>query len=181
MEHRRYDAVSQTLHWLIAALILATYAIGLVREEMPRGALRTDLLSLHMALGVLVFALTFVRLAWRSVHPAPEPVSSSALMNVAAKGGHIALYATMFAIPLIGLFSAWADGRTVSVFGLFTLPALIAPSRSLTKLLEEAHEVSAHGMMALAGLHAAAALVHQYVLRDGALARMLPFGDVGRS
>ena len=180
MEARRYDPISQALHWMIAVIILATYLIGLVREEMPRGALRNDMLSYHMALGVLVFALTFVRIGWRSVHPAPPPVSSSALMNVAAKGGHLALYLTMFAIPLIGLFSAWAAGRSVSFVGLFSLPALIAPSRGLVKILEEAHEISAHGMMALAGLHAAAAIVHQFVLRDGTLTRMLQSGDGGQ-
>lgn len=176
MEARRYDPVSQALHWLIAAVILATYLIALVREEMPRGSLRTDMLSYHMALGFLVFGLTFLRLGWRSIHSAPPPLSSSAVMNAAAKGGHVALYVTMFAIPLIGLFSAWADGRTVTFFGLFSLPALIAPNRGLVKVLEEAHEISAHGMMILAGLHAAAAIVHQFVLRDGTLTRMLPSG-----
>ena len=97
MKVARYEPVSQALHWLIAFLILATYLIGFIREEMPRGALRNDMLSYHMGLGVLVFALTFVRLGWRSVHPPPPPVSSSPLMILAAKAGHAALYVAMFA------------------------------------------------------------------------------------
>ena len=73
---------------------------------------------------------------------------------------------------MIGLFSAWADGRNVTFAGLFAIPALIGPNKGLVKILEEAHEVSAHAMMALAGLRAAAAIVHQFVLRDGTLARL---------
>ncbi|MBX9757454.1 MAG: cytochrome b [Beijerinckiaceae bacterium] len=176
METRRYDLFSQLLHWLIAVLVVATYVMALVREELPRGALRNDMLSYHMAIGVLVFALTLVRLGWRTVHLPPPPVSASALMNLAAKAGHLALYLSLIAIPLIGLFSAWAAGRNVSFIGLFSLPPLIAPSRGVVKILEEAHEISAHAMMAFAGLHAAAAIVHQFVLRDGTLMRMLPAG-----
>jgi cytochrome b561 len=38
----------------------------------------------------------------------------------------------------------------------------------------EAHEFGAKALIALIGLHAAAALFHQFVLRDDVLQRMLP-------
>jgi cytochrome b561 len=40
--------------------------------------------------------------------------------------------------------------------------------------VKEIHELLAHGLLALAGLHAAAAVVHHLVFRDRTLVRMLP-------
>jgi cytochrome b561 len=40
--------------------------------------------------------------------------------------------------------------------------------------VKEIHEVTAHALIVLAALHAAAALVHHWVLRDRTLVRMLP-------
>jgi cytochrome b561 len=54
------------------------------------------------------------------------------------------------------------------------LPPLLAPNRSLAKVLEDVHETVASVGYALIGLHAAAALFHHYVVRDNTLRRMLP-------
>ena len=49
--------------------------------------------------------------------------------------------------------------------------------RAFARNLKGIHEWLAHGLMALAALHAAAALVHHWVFKDGTLARMLPGSD----
>jgi len=176
MSPRRYDPVTQSLHWLVAIAVIATYVLALGREALPKGDFRTAILNLHMSLGLAVMALTVVRIGWRGVMPAPTPVPSSPVAMLAARGAHLALYAAMLAIPLIGLAMMWAKGRTVGFFGLFSLSSPITPDKALGKLLGEAHEVAAHLMMILAGVHAAAAIGHQLVLKDGTLSRMLPFG-----
>jgi len=85
---------------------------------------------------------------------------------------HLALYAFMIAMPLLGWLALSAAGKLPSVFGV-ALPALIAPDASLEKSLEEIHETLGVAGYWLIGLHAAAALAHHYLLGDNTLRRML--------
>lgn len=176
MTTHRYDPVSQSLHWITALAVIAAYAIGLGREALPKGDLRTALLSLHMSLGMLVMGLTVARITWRSTFARPVETMVHPLKpaEIAAKLVHLGLYASMMAIPLVGLLSAWLKGRLVSFFGLIYLPSPFALDTAFAKSLENAHELASHLMMALAGLHALAAIGHHYILKDGTLARMLP-------
>jgi cytochrome b561 len=67
------------------------------------------------------------------------------------------------------------------VFGLFTVPPLMATDRAFGESLEEAHAFLSYLMLVLVGLHAAAAVFHEAILKDGAVARMLPFGNTGKA
>jgi len=60
------------------------------------------------------------------------------------------------------------------LLGLFDIPAPLTPNQDLKSLFIDMHALTANAIMILAGLHAAAALAHQYVLKDGLLDRMLP-------
>lgn len=176
MTARRYDPFTQALHWATVLAVVAAYAIGIYREDLPKNDFRAWLMALHMSVGLLVIGLAFIRLGWRSVVPAPTSNLSSDRMRLAAKLGHVALYATLLAIPLIGIAAGWAKGRDISFFGLFSLPAPFAPQKNWVKPLENLHEIAAHLMMLLAAAHAGVALLHQALLKDGTMARMLPFG-----
>ncbi len=68
-------------------------------------------------------------------------------------------------------------GRVVGIFGL-PLPSPFLVDTVAAKWLEGAHELTANGLVALAGLHAAAAVIHHLVLKDGTLRRMLPAGPL---
>ena len=57
--------LARALHWLIAAGIVAVIVLGLVQEEMPRGAEKSAVRAVHMAIGLLLFAAMLLRLAWR--------------------------------------------------------------------------------------------------------------------
>ena len=174
-EKTRYDAVAQVLHWGTAIAIVAAFILIQSIEDMPRGPEKAALMDLHKSLGVTVLALTAARLAWRWISPPPAlPPGTAPWAGFAAAAGHGLLYALMLAVPLSGLVMAWAGGRPVEVFGLFTLPSLLGASPDLKEAMEEVHEVVGTGIMILAGLHAAVALVHQWVLCDGTLTRMLP-------
>jgi cytochrome b561 len=178
---KRYDALTQTIHWLTLLAVIVAFAAGLAMEDMPRGPAKLQLVNLHASFGVLLMALTGFRLAWRATVPAIEPIPGPQLLRTGAKVLHGVLYLVLFAIPLVGLLMMAAKGRTVEVFGMFTMPTLIAPNRAIGHSLEELHEFLAYCMLSLVGLHATAALLHQFILKDGGLARMLPFGQKRRA
>jgi cytochrome b561 len=83
----------------------------------------------------------------------------------------MALYGLLLAIPLAGWAYASAKGWTVTLFHTFSLPGLL-PTGTLPDLLGDLHGLMANLMLAVAGLHVAAALWHHSLLRDGLLARM---------
>ncbi|ALK10235.1 cytochrome b [Blastochloris viridis] len=170
----RYDPLSQALHWLTAAAVIAAFATAQVFEEMVKGPAKTEMVGLHISLGVAVIALTVVRFAWMAAASRPVPVPGSPLVQLAARAMHYALYAALIAVPLTGMLMVWAKGRDIGVFGLFVLPPLVAPDREMAHGFEEMHEFAGNLIVILAGVHAAAAIFHQLALRDGALARMLP-------
>jgi cytochrome b561 len=54
------------------------------------------------------------------------------------------------------------------------LTGLAPRDRALGHDLQSWHATAANAILVLAGIHAAAALFHHYVWRDGVLRRMLP-------
>ncbi len=133
--------------------------------------MRQGLENLHMSLGVLVLMLVVVRLAWRGGRFALS-IGPGAPDGLAARLVHVLLYAVM----VESRFSAWcwSGPRGATSPSCLELPLALAADRALSKIAGGLHEAAAHGLMALAGLHAAAALGHHYLLRDDVLARMLP-------
>ena len=55
-----------------------------------------------------------------------------------------------------------------------SIPPLVARNVGLVGLFRAAHEIGAWCLFGLAGLHAAAALVHHFILRDHVLEAMAP-------
>lgn len=143
-----------------------------LREFYPRGsAIREGLKTWHYVLGLSVFGLVGLRLLARIGVPHAQGPRSWADWLAAAV--HLALYALMIAMPILGWLALSADGKAVAFSGL-QLPALIAPNEALAGQLEEVHETLGTVGYWLVGAHAAAALFHHYVLRDGVMRRMLP-------
>lgn len=167
--------LARLVHWLMAAMILGLFALGIALEEFPRGSSRDFAMMLHQSFGLLFVALLLVRLG---VRPAAA-ATGSAFGRWSARAMHAALYALMFATPLAGLGSQWARGRASDFFGLLSLPSPLAPDRALAKMLGEVHETAAVALLVLAGIHALAALWHHFVRRDAVLRNMLP--GTGRS
>ena len=84
----RYDAVAMALHWSIAVLILAAFALGLTIDSFPK-AWTGPLINMHALMGLTVLALSFVRLYWRSSHPPPElPAGMTPIERLGAKLTH---------------------------------------------------------------------------------------------
>lgn len=165
-----YSRLSVALHWLMLVLLVAVYATILLREDYPRGSdIRAALKAWHFSLGLSVFALVWVRVIARAVGGTRHRPGSLAAW--AAVLMHLALYGFMIAMPLLGWLTLSAEGDPVQLFGL-GLPPLTGPNEALADQVGEIHETLGTIGYWLVGLHAAAALFHHYVLRDGTLRRM---------
>ncbi len=166
----RYDAVSVALHWTTAALVAALWLIGQTIGFFPRGDLRAAYLALHITLGVTLAVVLAARLAWRRWGGTEVPELSGKLLAEAARAGHIALYGLLLLAITLGVLTALGQGD--SLFGLVTLPSF--GLGGLAREFWSLHALAANVLLALAGLHALAALGHHFVLRDATLRRMLP-------
>ena len=171
----RYHLASIALHWAMLALFIGVYASINLRELFDKGSEpREALKSLHFMLGLLVFGLVWLRLAMRAIYPAPRPQPDLPRWQaMAAKLTHLALYALMIGMPLLGWLVLSAAGKPVPFFGL-ALPALIGPDKALAGQLKEIHEIVGTAGYFLIATHAAAALFHHYVQRDNVLRSMWP-------
>ena len=170
----RYGAGLVTLHWLMVVLISCGWLLGQLKDATPRDW-HGPVQFLHNSAGLLVLLLLVVRLAWRLADPPPalEPTRFGPAATWAAKLGHGALYVLMLAVPIAGITLIFSAGRPLNVFGLFEIASPWVRDREFGRSVHEVHELLANTLIILAFLHAAAALVHHWVLRDRTLTRML--------
>jgi cytochrome b561 len=171
----RYGSLSIGIHWLMVLLFVAVYGTVELHELFEKGSdLRKVLMTWHFMLGMLVFVLIWLRLAARLSGPTPailpEPPN---LQQLASKLLHLALYALMIVMPLIGWLMLSAAGNPIPFFGL-ELPALIGENKNLAEQFKELHEIVGTTGYFLIGLHTVAALYHHYIKHDNTLTRMLP-------
>jgi cytochrome b561 len=173
---RRYGSVAQSIHWVSALLVIIAWTLGLFGEELPKGRPRELGELWHIFAGELILVLLLFRLVWRLVEPPPpaEHTAMGRFADLAAKLGHLALYALLLAVPAIGVATQFAGGEALSVFGLFEIASPWIKDRAFKHSLEEIHELTAHALIGLAALHALAALAHHFVFHDQTLRRMLP-------
>jgi len=162
------------LHWLTVLCVSLAAIFILTRDELDGRALRQWLLEGHRHAGLLVLLLFAVRVALRIRYgKLPPGGEHSRLVRVLAGLTHIALYALLLALPLLGWTMSSAAGTPVHFFGL-TLPALVGEDEDLADTLQSLHVDAAWALLALVTLHLAAALWHHFVLRDHTLRMMLP-------
>ncbi len=170
-----YDPGLRTLHWLMAALIFVALALGVWASLLPRGEMRSEILFVHKSIGVTVLGLVALRLVWRLIAGAPEYAERlGRLTHVAARGGHLALYALMIAMPVSGYLTSTAGGNAVSWFGLFTLPRLVGKDKFLDEAASWAHLVFAWVIAFVLAAHLGAVVWHAVIRRDSVLTRMWP-------
>jgi cytochrome b561 len=175
MNVQRYTRTAMLLHWLIALLILCLLALGIYMAGLPLSPQKLKLYSYHKWAGITVLTLVLLRVLWRLSHqPPPLPATQARWQQLAAHGGHIALYVLMLAAPLTGWLMSSALGFPVVWFGVLPLPDLIGKDKELGELLKLVHKFLNYSFLLLIAGHILAALKHQWFDRDGTLSRMLP-------
>jgi cytochrome b561 len=169
----RYSTPAIVLHWLMALLIFTTFPLGLTMVDLPLSPDKLKLYSYHKWIGVTVFLLVAVRLAWRLTHtPPPLPDSIAAWQRRASAAVHGLLYLLMVAIPLSGWLMSSAKGFQTVWFGVLPLPDLVEKNRELGELLAGVHKALNFTLLALVVLHVGAALKHHFIEHQPFLQRM---------
>jgi cytochrome b561 len=169
-----FDWISITLHWLTAALVATQLTTAWLMSQ--GGDYSRVLLSTHRSIGVLTWTVVVARLVWRRsfAYLPPFPAGMPKLRQWVAKIVEYGLYILLLIQPITGLGNTLFHGRPFALFAWW-VPALLAPNKTVFRTLQTVHELGAMALLTLIGLHAAAALFHGVVLRDGILQRMLPW------
>ncbi len=170
----RYTLTAMALHWLLAIAIVAVFGVGLYMEDLPRSPERLQLYAWHKWAGVSILALSALRLLWRLAHRPPTEQLMPAWQQRSAQAVHLVLYGLFFAVPLAGWAHSSAVGVPIVWFGVLQLPDFVPVDKALARDFKELHEAFAWALMVLVALHVAAALKHQFIDRDGLIARMWP-------
>jgi cytochrome b561 len=173
---QRYGVVVQAMHWSTVVLVVLAWVLGTFNDDLPRGAARDAGLFVHMSAGLLVMAILVLRLLWRAldVPPAPEKTAFGPWLDRASRLAHAVLYLLLIAVPAVGIAAQFARGRPLPLLGFGAIPSPWSADRTFAHSVTEVHEVLANALLAVAAVHAAAALAHHWVLGDRTLARMLP-------
>ena len=172
----RYLPGLRRLHWLMAVLVVLVYVAIEQRGMFPRGTpARAAMVQAHFWLGLGVFALAWWRLAMRRrlVAPpiTPTPPAWEAML---AKVTHVLLYAFFLVMPVLGLATAWTDGKSLLIpFTGIALPALLPADEALAHTLEDVHGFIGSAVYWVIGAHVLASAYHHFVRRDDTLKRML--------
>lgn len=169
----RYTHTAIALHWLIAVAVIGQFAWGWYMQSIPKQpvGMRADAFNLHKSIGMTIFMLMAVRLAWRVRHPPPALPSMPRWQARAAGVTHVLLYVALFVQPLAGYFGSEWSGYPVRFFGV-ALPAWAGKDVALKDLMSTIHLANSWVLAALVALHVAGAAKHALLDRDRLLARM---------
>lgn len=123
-----YGLIAILLHWLVAIAIFGLFGLGLWMTSLdyydPWYRRAPDL---HKGIGVLLFIVVGLRLAWRLGNPVPSAdATSSQVERSLARFARRLLYLLPFAVMIAGYLISTADGRPIDVFGLFEVPATLS-------------------------------------------------------
>jgi len=156
-----FSISQRVLHWVMAALIASQFLTGQFftgphETATAGGPTAIDIPPLpilfHIGTGVSILVLAVVRLSLRLLKGAPEsPMEEPRFFQFAATGGHIALYALMFLMPITGL---------TAMFGHLELAGKIHGGP--LKLL----------LLALVAVHVGTVFVHQFYWKTNVLRRI---------
>ena len=172
-DRTRYDDFAIALHWLTAALVLAQFLLSQTWGFFDKPT-RHVLIVTHMSFGILLTIVIVTRLVWRLIPGHQVSPADVGWLEVASKIVHYLLYALLAAETVLGFVLRWSGNEAMSFFGLLIPPPIAPFSKEAHHLVGEVHEWIGWTIVLLALAHAAAALFHQYVLRDHLLDRMLP-------
>jgi cytochrome b561 len=172
---RGYGSVAMAFHWLTAVLVLAAFVMGPGGSEQQAYSAAKDFdRQIHEILGLMVFGLTLLRLAWRAFAPPLQLPAAPRWMNRISRIVRGLLYGVLVATPVTAIAGAWLEGHPLTLGILGNVAPMVPEAHAAGQALAKIHTILGDSVVWLAGFHAAAALFHHFALRDEVLLSMLP-------
>ena len=170
----QYGTTAKVLHWLIVALLFVQYLIGWLMPDIHRGMKPGAAMTFHVSFGLLVLILIVLRFAWRLIHPVAPESSLAPWQRLSSEAVHWLLYALVLATTVTGWLFASFRGWSMSFFYLVPMPMLAADNAAAGRTINGLHQAMEWALLAMIGIHIAAALAHIFIYRDRIMQRMLP-------
>ena len=168
----RYHPLLVALHWIMALMILMALFFGKVLlAPMPNDdPAKVEGLTGHMSIGIIVGVLLVIRLVVRVMSDKPPHAQTgTAILDKIGVATHWVLYGLAGLMVMSGLGTAFAAGLFPIVFGGSGDPI---PANLQEFAPRIAHGIVSTLLLLLVALHIAAALYHQFILKDGLFRRM---------
>ena len=167
----RYSAGIRVLHWIVAALVLVVWPLGMVIEFVAEDQ-KTVFYLLHESFGFLILWIMLARLTLRLLRGAPEREPLPLWQERLAEGVHIALYVALIAMPVFGFLATNAFGFPLSLFGVLPIPNPIGKNEALAPIFMTIHAGLGWAILVLFFLHLGGVIQHHVLRRDTTLYRM---------
>jgi superoxide oxidase len=166
----RYDRFSRALHWIFAVVILYTMAAGISLHFITQPDLWRFVSTLNMSLASCLIVLFPLRYVWSFFRRTPPDLES-----IPAKQRSIAhlVHSLIYALVAFVLFSGFVmvpDGYWLFGVLYVSTPYSAGP---VTEHWFVLHKIGCYTLAILVAAHAAAALKHHFVSKNGVLGRML--------
>ena len=167
-----YGLVSRLLHWLMALAVFGLFALGFWMVDLDYySPYYHSAPDLHKSIGILLLITLAVRFGWRLASARPDDSDLTAWERSAAHVVHWAFYPLLLVLMVSGYLISTADGRPIEVFGWFSVPSP-GENKGLEDIAGAVHKYLAYSVLALAAVHAAAAIKHHVVDGGRSLSRM---------
>ena len=166
---KQYSTRTAAIHWLIFILIVAALTLGVWLDESENTSQKLAMYPLHFLIGDAVLLLVLLRIYFRKKDGEPAAANANPLLNKIAAATHALMNLSLIALAISGI-------ATVASSGL--IAALKAGDPNL---IPDFHEVAAKGFheiflsvtLLLVIFHIAAALYHQFIVKDNLLRRIM--------
>lgn len=170
----KYSRLSRILHWSMALVIPALFAVGFWMVELTYySSWYKTAPHWHKSIGILLALALVLRWVWLLKSGKPAPLAQhSRWQQRASRLVHSVLYLLLVIIIISGYLISTADGRGIEVFDWFIVPSMGELFAHQADIAGDIHRYSAYSLMGLVLLHVAAALKHQLIDKDGTLRRM---------
>ena len=168
-----YGWISIVLHWSTAIVILVMWFVG-TSISIAEGADQDKLIRLHTTIGILAYALLWLRVLWRVLqgHPGPLPKQRGVFYKIGV-WVHLTMVGAIAALLVSGPLMAWSGGIPIRVFDWFSIPAPFGKQTGLFNVIHTVHEAAAAVVIIGAALHIGGVIKHVAFNRDGTFAKML--------
>lgn len=166
---KQYSKRTALIHWLVFLLVIAALFLGHELDESKDAAQKISMFPVHFLIGDLVLLLVLLRIYFRKKDGEPAPANANPLLNKVAAATHVLLNLSLIAVAVSGIVTAVTSGVIEAIKK--GDPNLVPDFGKVDA--KEFHELFIGIMLLLVAFHVAAALYHQFVVKDRLLRRIM--------